>query len=132
MAKTFSQLVSEARENIPLITPQEAEQMVADNPETLIVDVRDGWNIRQTGIISGAAAISGGMLAPRADQATPYRDQRLEDRTRPIITACNVGAIASLGARTLKDMGFSNVYILDGGTKAWKEAGLPVQEYAEL
>jgi rhodanese-related sulfurtransferase len=133
MAKTFGQLVSEAKENIPLITPKDAEQLLVDNPNALIVDVRDGWNIRETGIISGAIAISVGMLPVRADQVLPesYRDVRLQDRSRTIITACNVGAIASMGAKTLKDMGFTDVYILDGGTKAWKDAGLPIVEYDE-
>jgi rhodanese-related sulfurtransferase len=133
MAKTFGQFVSEARENIPLVTPEDVQKMIADNPNTLIVDVRDGWNIRETGIISGAIAISVGMLAVRADQVLPesYRDQRLQDRTRPIITTCNVGAMASIGAKTLKDMGFTDVYILDGGTKAWKDAGLPINEFVD-
>ncbi|TFE23087.1 rhodanese-like domain-containing protein [Cohnella luojiensis] len=133
MAKTFGQLVSEAKENIPLVTPEEAQKMIEDNPNTLIVDVRDAWNIRETGIIAGAIPISVGMLAVRADQVLPesYRDQRLQDRTRPIITACNVGAIASFGAKTLKDMGFTDVYILDGGTKAWKDEGLPIKEFDE-
>lgn len=133
MAKTFGQLVSEARENIPLVNPEDVGKMIEDNPHTLIVDVRDGWNIRETGMISGAIPISVGMLAVRADHELPesYRDPRLQDRTRPIITACNVGAIASIGAKTLKDMGFTNVYILEGGTKAWKEAGLPVQQFED-
>lgn len=72
-------------------------------------------------------------MAVRADQVLPenYRDQRLQDRTRPIIMTCNVGAMASIDAMTLKDMGFTDVYILDGGTKAWKDAGLPIKEFDE-
>ena len=131
MAKTFHQLVNEARENLPLVTPKEAKKMIGDN-NALIVDVRDAWNIRETGIISGAIAVSVGMLPARADQDVEnYRDPRLKDRSRPIITTCNVGALASFGAKTLKDMGFTDVYILDGGTKAWKDAGLPMEEFDE-
>ena len=131
MAKTFHQLVNEARENLPLVTPKEAIKMIGDN-NALIVDVRDAWNIRETGIISGAIAVSVGMLPARADQDVEnYRDPRLKDRSRPIITTCNVGALASFGAKTLKDMGFTDVYILDGGTKAWKDAGLPMEEFDE-
>ena len=44
MAKTFHQLVNEARENLPLVTPKEAIKMIGDN-NALIVDVRDAWNI---------------------------------------------------------------------------------------
>lgn len=132
MAKTFKQLVNEARENIPLFTPKEAKKFIEENPNALIVDVRDAWNIRETGIISGAIAVSVGMLPARADQELEnYRDPRLKDRSKPIITTCNVGALASFGAKTLKDMGFTDVYILEGGTKGWKEAGLPMEEYDE-
>ena len=67
MAKTFHQLVNEARENLPLVTPKEAKKMIGDN-NALIVDVRDAWNIRETGIISGAIAVSVGMLPARADK----------------------------------------------------------------
>jgi rhodanese-related sulfurtransferase len=131
LAKTFHQLVNEARENLPLVTPKEAIKMIGDN-NALIVDVRDAWNIRETGIISGAIAVSVGMLPARADQDVEnYRDPRLKDRSRPIITTCNVGALASFGAKTLKDMGFTDVYILDGGTKAWKDAGIPMEEFDE-
>jgi rhodanese-related sulfurtransferase len=132
MAKTFGQFVSEARENIPLITTEDVQKMIEDDPNTLLIDVRDAWNIRQTGMISGAVPISVGMLAARADQELEsYRDQRLQDRSRPIVTVCNVGALASLGAKILKDMDFTNVYILDGGTKGWKEAGLPIEDFEE-
>ena len=68
---------------------------------------------RETGIISGAIAVSVGMLPARADQDVEnYRDPRLKDRSRPIITTCNVGALASFGAKTLKDMGFPDVIFL--------------------
>ena len=49
------------------------------------------------------------------------RDQELQDRSRPVIVTCK----AALGAKTLKDMGFTNVSYVEGGTRGWKEAGLP-------
>lgn len=35
--------------------------------------------------------------------------------------------MSAMAAKTLKDMGFENVAYLDGGTQAWKDAGLPTQ-----
>ena len=85
MAKTFKQLVAEAREGTEVISPADAEL-----PES-------------------------------------FREQKLQDRSTPIITTCGGGGQAALAAKTLKEMGFTNVAIMDGGTRGWKEAGLPVE-----
>ena len=129
MAKTFRQMVSEAREGIPTVDPQEAQRRVQEDPRTLVVDVRDPEDIKSTGKIPGALNVTLGTLAIRADQELPenFRNPELQDRSRPIITTCALGGQASLGAKVLKDMGFTNVTILEGGTKAWKDAGLPTE-----
>lgn len=133
MAKTFMQMVAEARAGIPLISPQQAQAAIQADPTTLVIEVRDARDIAATGLIPGAARISAGMLALRADQemSESLRDPRLQERGRPIILTCGVGLLSSLGAKTLKEMGFANVSILDGGTQAWKEAGLPVEPAPE-
>ena len=70
------------------------------------------------------------MLAMRADHEIPeeFSKPELQDRSRPIITACNEGMTASLGARILKEMGFTDVSIMQGGTKGWKRAGFPTEQ----
>ncbi len=130
MAKTFKQIVAEAREGIPVVNVGEAQRRMQQEPDTLVVDVRDAADVHATGLIPGAINVSVGMLPVRADQELPeqYRDMRLQDRSRPIITTCNVGALASIGVRTLKEMGFTDVSILEGGTKGWKDAGLPTEQ----
>ncbi len=129
MAKTFRQMVAEAQAEVPSIDPAEAQRRMEQDPNTLVVDVRDAADLAGTGVIPGAANVSLGTLPIRADQELPEasRDARLQDRTRPIIVTCGLGGQASLGAKTLKDMGFTNVHILKGGTKAWKDAGLPTE-----
>ncbi len=127
MAKTFKQMVAEGREGTPMLSPKDAQQRMKDDPKTLMVDVRDAADVAGTGIIPGAVNVSLGMLPVRADQELPegVRNADLQDRDRPIITTCAAGGQASLAAKTLKDMGFTNVSILEGGTNGWKEAGLP-------
>ena len=49
------------------------------------------------------------------------------DKDRLIITTCTLGLVASI-VKQLKDCGFTNVKILEGGNMAWKEAGLPLEE----
>jgi rhodanese-related sulfurtransferase len=69
------------------------------------------------------------MLPVRADLELPEdkRDARLQDRSRQIITACQLGPNGAIGAKLLKDMGFTRVCYLEGGMEAWKAAGLATE-----
>jgi rhodanese-related sulfurtransferase len=73
--------------------------------------------------------VSYDALTYKADNELPpeWREAELEDRSRPIITTCESGELGALAGKLLKDMGFSNVSILEGGTQAWKDAGFPTQ-----
>jgi len=53
---------------------------------------------------------------------------RLHDRSRPIITHCVVGPLGAIAAKTLQDMGFTNVSYMEGGIEAWKAAGFPTEQ----
>jgi rhodanese-related sulfurtransferase len=130
MAKTFRQMVAEGREGTPMVSPQDAQQRMQSDKNLLVVDVRDAQDLSGTGIIPGAINVSLGTLPLRADQELPeaLRNPELQDRDRPIITTCGAGGQASLAAKLLKDMGFTNVSILEGGTNGWKEAGLPTEQ----
>ena len=127
MPKTFNQMVSEALAEVPTIKPVEAYQKVQTDPNTLVVDVRDPADISVTGIIPGAINITLGTLTYKADHEVPpeWRDPHFADFSRPIITTCETGEMASLAGKLLKDMGYTNVHILEGGTVAWKNAGYP-------
>jgi rhodanese-related sulfurtransferase len=130
MAKTFQQMVSEAMGEVPTISPAEARKRMQQNPQTLVVDVRDAADINATGIIPDALNISLGTLTYKADNQVEeaWREPALRDRNRPIITTCEIGPMGALGGKLLKDMGFANVSILEGGTQAWKDAGFPTKE----
>jgi rhodanese-related sulfurtransferase len=129
MAKTFRQMVSEAREQVEVLSPQEAQQRIQQDPHVVVVDVREPEDVKSTGAVPGAINVPLGMLPLRADTELPeaIRDPRLQDRSTPVITTCGGGGQAALAAKTLKDMGFTNVSMIDGGTRGWKEAGLPTE-----
>jgi rhodanese-related sulfurtransferase len=133
MAKTFRQMVADGREGTPMVSPEEAKKRMEDGSNTLVLDVRDADGLSGTGIIPGAVNISLGTLPLRADQELPeaMRNAEVQDRDRPIITTCGGGGQASLAAKVLKDMGFTNVSILEGGTNGWKSAGLPTVQPGE-
>ena len=125
MPITFNQMVDEALAQVPNIDPAKLYQMMHTDPTTLVVDVRDAAEIPATGIIPGAVNISLGTLTYKADGQVPqdWRDPNLVNRSRTIVTTCETGEMAALAGKLLKDMGFTNVHILKGGTVAWKNAG---------
>ena len=129
MPKSFMDMAKEAMGEVPGLTPEQARQRLQQDSNTLLIDVRDLAARRASGMASGAIGISAGMLPVRADQELPeqFRDERLQDRSRPVITICELGPMSAMGARTLKEMGFTNVAYVEGGTQGWKGAGLPTQ-----
>jgi rhodanese-related sulfurtransferase len=125
---TFEQMVAQAMEEVALITPEEAQRRIEQDPNLLVIDVQDAADIAAVGTIPGAVNISLGSLTYKADNEVPedWRDPRLQDRSRPIITTCALGPMGALGGKLLQDMGFTNVTYLEGGSQAWMDAGFPM------
>jgi len=121
------QIVEAAVANVEGISPADAQQRLEQDPNALLVDVRDAGDIASTGLVSSGMNISLGMLPIKADLELPeeWREPGLQDRSRQVITTCQLGPNAAIGAKLLKDMGFTNVAYMDGGMEAWKAAGLP-------
>ena len=116
MAKTSKNIIDEARANIKAIDIDEARKML-DKPGTVLVDVREPDEWRQ-GHIPQAIAISRGFLELRVEEKIP-------DHKTPVIVQCASGTRSLLAARTLRELGYENLYNLTGGFNAWKDRGLP-------
>jgi sulfur-carrier protein adenylyltransferase/sulfurtransferase len=116
MAKTSKSILDEARSQIRQIDIDEARRMM-DKPGTVLIDVREPEEWRQ-GHISNAIGISRGFLELRVEEKVP-------DHKTPIILQCASGTRSLLAARTLRELGYENVYNLTGGFNAWKDRGLP-------
>ena len=127
MAKTFMQMVQEAKAEVPGVSPIEAQRRLQEDPDALLLEVRDAGNIPVDEKAPNMVNISLGTLPIRADLEVPEpaRNPLLADRSRQVITTCGLGNMAAMGARLLKEMGFTNVAYMDGGMQAWKDAGLP-------
>ena len=130
MTANFSDTVKQAQEGIELLNAQAVKAALDADPDTLVLDVRDAGDLNLTGIINGSENVSMGTLYFRADHSMPaeFQAECLANKDRPIITTCTLGLVASIAAKTLKDYGFTNVKILEGGNVAWKEAGLPLEQ----
>lgn len=129
---TFGRLAQAAYQAVPTVSPAEAQRRIAAEPDLMVIDVRDAADIAQTGTIPGAVNISYGSLTYMADHDAPeaWRDPRLADHARPIITTCILGPLGAVGGKLLQDMGFSKVGYLDGGVQAWREAGFALQTFS--
>jgi len=126
MTKTAEELVRSAKAQVENVGPEDAANEVG-HANAVLVDVREAeeW---QHGHIDGAIPAPRGLLEFFADPTNPRHKEGLEPSQR-VIVVCASGARASLAALTLKDMGYENVAVLDGGLKAWMAAGLPTCEH---
>jgi rhodanese-related sulfurtransferase len=73
-----------------------------------------------------AGHIPGARLLPRG-QLELRVNEELTDPTRRILAYCEFGRVSTLATATLRQMGFQGAVALDGGMKAWREAGYAVK-----
>ena len=88
MAKSWMDMVSEAKSEVAGVTPTEAHQSLQDNPEAILIEVRDAASVPEHEKAPGVVMISLGTLPIRADLEVPeqLRELRLQDRSRQVIT----------------------------------------------
>ena len=118
-AKSVAQLLSEAAAKAPFMSMQELSGRLGGNSRDLIVvDLREK-DAFDEGHVPGARHLPRGQLELRVNSEFP-------DPTVRIVTCCEFGKISTLAAATLHDLGFLRASALDGGIKAWREAGYPL------
>ena len=117
--KTVAQMLAEAAAVVPFMSMEELRRRVErGDPDLLVLDVRER-DAYEAGHIAGAQLLPRGQLELRVNQDLP-------DPTKRIVTCCEFGRISTLAAATLRQMGFLRAAALDGGVKAWREAGYPL------
>lgn len=128
MSSSVKQMLEAANAVVPKITPAQAREMIGKG-NALILDVRDAPEVEKSGKIAGAVHVSRGMLEFRADPDSPYHDKNFA-KDKSIILYCASGGRSALAAKTLKDLGFANVYNV-GAFKDWAEQGGEVEKPIE-
>lgn len=125
MAKSAMELVKHAKEQIENLSPSQVKTEL-DNGNATLIDIREAEELQQNGQIPGSHHAPRGMLEFYADETLPYHRPEF-DKNKRMILHCASGGRSALAAATLKEMGYTNVAHLDGGIKAWKEAGMPIK-----
>ena len=130
MKKTFNGLVTESRDALDIIDSTKLNDMIEKNEDMVIIDVNDKEEVDQRGMIEGAINVSLGTLYYKADNEVPenFKDSRIQDREKKVVVTCGLGLCAAIGGKLLKDMGFKNVSLLDGGVTRWQEDGFKLKK----
>jgi rhodanese-related sulfurtransferase len=120
----YEQLVAKAEAEIETLSVEDAR--AAHAAGALLVDLRDVREVKREGKIPGSYHVPRGMLEFWIDPACPYHHEALSAADR-LVLYCNLGWRSALAAKTLQDMGLSNVSHIGGGLSAWREQGGPVE-----
>ncbi|MFN8526888.1 MAG: rhodanese-like domain-containing protein [Chloroflexota bacterium] len=122
---TVAQMVAEAKQRVMGLTANEVAAELRDI-RTILVDLREPEERSQTGVIPGAIHAPRGMLEFWADPSSPYHRPELQPERR-VILYCASGGRSALAADALSRLGYTNLAHLEGGIKAWREAGGTIQ-----
>ena len=120
LKRGFKQLLAEANAQIKTVSVQDLE-FVLDDDDTVLVDVRGAFERESEGLIPGSVHVPRGLLEFHADPESPTYNDALDPEIR-LILYCGTGGRSALAARTLIEMGFSDVASLAGGYAAWRLA----------
>jgi glyoxylase-like metal-dependent hydrolase (beta-lactamase superfamily II) len=119
--KTVAEMLSDAAAVVPFMSLTELKASLdGRHGELMVLDVRER-DAYEAGHILGALHLPRGQLELRVND-------ELKDPTQRILVCCEFGRISTLAAATLRSMGFQGAVALDGGVKAWREAGLELSK----
>jgi molybdopterin/thiamine biosynthesis adenylyltransferase/rhodanese-related sulfurtransferase len=119
---TFRDLLSAAKAEIVEITPETAAQRLDGG--YLVLDVREPDEYAE-GAIPGAIHIPRGHLESQIEN-------RIPDKSTPVVVYCAGGVRSAFAARTLGELGYSVVESMEGGFGRWKDEGRPWKQPASL
>ncbi len=88
--------------------------------DAAVLDIREAREMTGTKIV-GAQHIPYSQLKDRIGEIKA-------DKSKPLIVYCSRGQRAMMAGGTLKNAGFTQLFNLNGGFKAWADAGLPVDK----
>ena len=111
----FQDLVRDAKTRIKEIDINEYKRLKDAGEPHLLVDVRED-NEWEAGHAAGAIHLGKGIIERDIETTVP-------DKATELILYCGGGYRSALAADALQKMGYTNVFSMAGGWKAWKEAG---------
>ena len=117
--KTYADLFFDVRRSVRIMSLEELRKRLDEKSPPTLVDVREKDEFR-AGFIPGAIHVPRSHLEQQVEQKLP-------DRSREIILYCAAGIRSAFAAKTLAELGYTNVVSANPGFIRWKDVGYPVQ-----
>ncbi len=114
---SFQDIIKKTKSKISEITTDQLTEMLKQNPDLVLVDVREK-DEQERGVIPEAKLIPRGFLELKIEDAVP-------DRNREIVAYCAGGTRSALAAQSLMELGYKKVHSLVGGYTKWANEGRP-------
>jgi rhodanese-related sulfurtransferase len=115
----FLKLVNDSKGRIREVTVAETRERIAANKDVRLIDVRED-NEWQAARATGAEHFGKGIIERDIEASVP-------DKATELILYCGGGFRSALAADVLQQMGYTNVFSMAGGWKAWKDSGAPIE-----
>mgnify|MGYP000906875212 FL=1 len=115
----FLKVVDDARARVRECTVGDVKARLDRGERFHFVDVREDDEFAQDHA-AGAVHLGKGVIERDIETAIPNRQE-------PIVLYCGGGYRSVLAADSLRQMGYTNVISMDGGIKAWRDAGYPIE-----
>ncbi len=115
----FLKIVNDSKSRIKEVTVADTRDRLAENPEAKLIDVREDkeWDAAHA---AGAIHLGKGIIERDIEATVP-------DKSTELILYCGGGYRSALAADVLQTMGYTNVFSMAGGWKAWKESGAAIE-----
>jgi len=120
---TGKKLLDSANKSITNISAEKVKELINKNPETVLIDVRTQFEVKQLGTIGEYQNINipRGWLEFRIAEITQSLDT-------PVVVYCGTNVRSPMAAKTLMDMGYTNVSNYSAGYFDWRKKGFSVYE----
>lgn len=115
----FLKLVNDAKSRIREVTAEETTARMQSNERVRLIDVREDneWHVAHA---AGSEHLGKGIIERDIEEKVP-------DKATEVILYCGGGFRSALAADALQQMGYTSVYSMAGGWKAWKDSGAPIE-----
>lgn len=128
--KHFLELVSDCLTEVREIMPWDLEERLQENPDLLIVDVREPYEY-QAMHIAGSLNVPRGILESACEWDYEETEPELvEARSREVVVVCRSGYRSVLAAHSMQLLGYTNVSSLKTGLRGWKDYEQPLVDDA--
>lgn len=120
-----AQMVADARARIEEVKTPDLIKML-DDPNVVVVDIRDVRERQRSGYIPGSFHAPRGMIEFWVDPDSPYFKEIFAQEDKTFVFHCASGWRSAITTATLQDMGFDAAHLQEGFS-TWEKQGGPVE-----